>query len=439
MKSKIYFVVLLLVFSSHQIFCNNISFQSDSTDSELFLWLKAIPGIEFTKIENDSIFTEAYEIIVTQPLDHNNPNGKKFKQQVFLSHIDKSKPMILDTEGYSAFNRTLELSRILGANQLVVEHRFFSESAPDSLEWQYLNIWQAATDHHRIVTLFKDFYNSKWINTGISKGGQTTMYHRRYYPNDVDVSVPYVAPLNFSVEDKRVYEFIDNVSIEDCRKRVNDFQTLVLEKRDDFMPLFIQSSEESNWTYSIGYDAAYEYAVLEYSFAYWQWGDGDCTKIPDSNASIEEIFQHLNINSPFSYIADQGIKSFEPFFYQAFTELGYYAYETEQFGDLIKYVNGSNSIFVPLNVELNFDPTVMQDINNWIQNEGNNFIYIYGEYDPWSSTSVEMTGNTNSIKMILPGGSHRTRIRHFSPEDKEKIYSKLEKWLGLDIQRDWQK
>ena len=57
-----------------------------------------------------------------------------------------------------------------------------------------LNIWQAATDHHRIVEALKPLYAGKWISTGASKGGMTSIYHRRFYPGDVDGTVAYVAP-----------------------------------------------------------------------------------------------------------------------------------------------------------------------------------------------------------------------------------------------------
>ena len=30
------------------------------------------------------MFTEAYEIMITQPVDHNNPDGPKFKEQFFI-------------------------------------------------------------------------------------------------------------------------------------------------------------------------------------------------------------------------------------------------------------------------------------------------------------------------------------------------------------------
>ena len=82
-----------------------------------------------------------------------------------------------------------------------------------------------------------------------------------------------------------------------------------------------------------------------------------------------------------------------------------------------------------------FDPEPMKDISNWVQNEAKNFIFIYGGNDPYFAASVCLNGKTNSIKMVLPGGSHRTRIHSFGKKDKELIYSKLEEWLEEKIQR----
>ncbi|MFH1198414.1 MAG: S28 family serine protease [bacterium] len=410
--------------------------QTSETNSEFFNWLKTKPGIEIKKVSSpDSMFSESYEVMIEQPLDHENPESPKFKQQVFVSLHDKNRPVIFVTEGYEAFNWTYELSKILDANQIIVEHRYFAESTPDSsiFDWKYLTIKQAAADHHAIVQLFKEYFNGKWVNTGISKGGQTTMYHRRFYPDDVDASVPYVGPLAFAPADDRVHTFIDNVSTRECRKKVHDFQALALKNRDELIKIFYADAEVKGYTYSIGFSEAFEYGVLEYSFAYWQWGDGDCDRIPDSTASLKDIYDQLSLFGTLDYFSDAGIKAFEPFFYQAFTQLGYYDYDITEFNGLIEYIDGSNKCFYPEDFIGSFDPSAMLDINNWIQNEGDKFIFIYGENDPWSACAVELTGNTNSIKMVLEGGNHTTRINSF-PEDQRKIIiDKLEEWLDIDI------
>ena len=160
-----------------------------------------IAGID-TLVADTSVFTHAYEIHLFQPIDHNKPENGKFSQKIYLSYIDSTLPVVVVTEGYTANrNYTTELARHLGCNQIIIEHRYFGESVPENIDWQFLNTYQAASDHHRIIELFKEFFTGKWITTGISKGGQTVMFHSYYYPEDADVRVPYVAPLNFGPED----------------------------------------------------------------------------------------------------------------------------------------------------------------------------------------------------------------------------------------------
>lgn len=424
-------VIFLLMFS-------NFSFSQveDTSNSDLYKWLKSLPDIEVTPIKSDNIFSEAYEIFVTQPIDHNNPDGPKFKQQIFLSHIDKEQPMVIDLDGYAVNNRTTELSRILECNQIMVEHRYFGESIPSPFDWKYLTIKQAADDHHSIIEMFKDYYTNKWITTGISKGGSCAIFHGYFYPDDADASVPYVGPLNLSIDDQRVYEWIKSVSTPECREKVFNFQKLCFEKHDELYPMFLKNAEDKKLTYDIvGNEKAYEYSVLEYSFAYWQWGNGDCSIIPDKNSPIEEIWEHFSKNGGITYFDDSSIIENFAFFYQCYTEYGYYAYEVNQFKDYIKYADGQTPFFIPKDSNPTYDPRLLKKINNWASNEAENFIFIYGGNDPWTSPGVCLTGKTNSIKMVLPNGSHASRIKGFLKNDKELIYTRLENWLGIQIER----
>ncbi len=63
-------------------------------------------------------------------------------------------------------------------------------------------------------------------------------------------------------------------------------------------------------------------------------------------------------------------------------------------------------------------------------------LFIYGGNDTWTATAVQLTGETNSLKMVNDGGSHRTRIGSFDDKEKEIIYSTLEEWLGIEINRE---
>ena len=407
--------------------------------SQLEHKLNSLEGIvKVTQIEGDSIYSGVYEVFIDQPIDHNNPEGDHFIQKFYIGHIDEELPVVIELDGYSMPKpRYNELADILNCNKIQVEHRYFGESVPDNAEWKYLTVEQAANDHHHIISLLKNIYKGKWISSGISKGGQSTVYHRYFFNDDVDVSVPYVTPMNIAEEDPRIYHFLDNVGTKECRDKMIQFQREVLKREDELLEIFLDDSEKLGYTYSIGSDRLiFEFVVLEYTFAFWQWQNNNCDEIPDTSESSEKIFNHLKRNSSFSYFSDQGIAPIAPFFYQAYSEIGYYGYDISPLKDLLREVKDpSSKIFIPHNSNPQFDCSLIQDINTWVQKHGNNILFIYGGNDTWSATAVELTGETNSIKMVKEGGSHRTRINSFSDDEKEIIYNILEDWLDYKIER----
>ena len=149
--------------------------------------IKEISDIKELKVPS---YTEYYEFWYEQPIDHENPSKGSFKQKVLLGHRDFKAPMVAILEGYGIFSpMPSELSQLFKTNQLTIEHRFFNKSKPEGdTPWADLTLKQAATDQHKIIqTLRQKVYpNTRWVSTGISKGGQTTVYHRYFYPNDVE-------------------------------------------------------------------------------------------------------------------------------------------------------------------------------------------------------------------------------------------------------------
>jgi len=409
---------------------------SSSSQKELTLEekLARIPGITFSKIDSPKGYNEAYEIFVSQPVDHKNPNGPKFNQRILLSHISEDRPMVKYHSGYmTGRNRLSEPAVLLNANQIYITHRYFLKAEPEPLDWQYLDIWQASADHHRIHELFKNIYKGKWLATGYSKGGMTTFYDARFYPGDVDATIAYVAPMMFGVEDPRFRTFqLEQVGTPEGREKIKSFQRLCLANRDQLIPYYIDFAQKNNVTYKFSVGATLEYSVIEYMFSFWQYGDGDVSKIPGEEAGADAWFDHLeNIISPYNYVSDD-ITLFQPFFYQAYTQLGYYAYIYDHLSDLLVDVpNPTPRSFAPENAVMNFDAAAMQDINTWLQDEGNNIVYIYGGNDPYTSTAVELTGKTNALKVIQPGGNHGTDIA--SLDDKERVIATLKEWLDMSI------
>ena len=413
--------------------------QGAKPDLEFLQKLRALPGIvevQATRFD-DKQFREAYEVMFEQPLDHQNPGSDKFRQRLFVSHAGYDKPVVLVTEGYAAYgNRAGEITRLLGANQINVEHRFFGKSVPPEKNWAFLTVKQSADDLHTIVSALKNLYSGKWVSTGVSKGGQTALFYKCFYPDDVDATVPYSAPINVAQEDPRLYRFLETAGDEATRARVGDYQRAMFKREDELLPLVKEWAEQMKWTTGLGLSEAYEYGILEYSFGYWQSGSLKPAEIPAPDAPAAALFEHYKKANTFFYYTDQGQRAFEPFMYQAFTEIGYYNYDIADFKDVMKTLkNPTNRALCPKGVEIVFNPATMDFVYRFLQYEAANVLYIYGELDTWAATQVPLIGRTNAVKIVVKGGHHGSSIRDFTPEQRVLCCATLERWLNLKLPR----
>lgn len=429
MKSLLFFIILSLML------VNPVNAQTQNIENLLF----NLPDVIFKKIETPDSFEIAYELKVRQPLDHLDPSKGFFYQKAFLSHKAFDRPTVINTAGYSKTkNDILEITDLLNANQIAVEHRFFGESLPDSLEYKYLNLKQATADLHHINQLFNNIYTGKWVSSGISKGGVTTIFYRYFYPEDVDVCVAYVAPLNKEREDKRIYTFLDTVGTDECREKIKSFQSRLLENRDEVLSYlkFYSIGAGLKFNY-LTFEQAFEYAVLEYPFYFWQWG-GSCLNIPGNETSLEDAVEYfVSWKDPLILFSDQDIKYYGPHYYQSAAEMGYYGYESYKFKDLIISLptdTNPQATFIPNKMDVSFDGSLLKDVHEWIESKGNKFIYIYGSKDTWSACALQPSDKVDSQWFFLTGKDHgAARIANMSVEEKQKLVSTLERWLSIKI------
>lgn len=395
--------------------------------------IKNIVSIE--KRDQVSHFDENYEIWFEQPIDHSDLYKGTFRQRVFLGFENDTLPVIVQLRGYGIKEETAgELANHYNANQLTIEHRYFNDSRPEEIEWNTLTIENAANDQTLIINAIKNtlYPNAKFISTGISKGCQTTMAHRRYFPKDVDACVCYVGPLNYQREDPRVYEFLNTVGTEEDRNKIKAFQELCFENRDAILNMMKKVGEEKGMTWEFGVNKAIDYTILEYSFAFWQWGK-PINNIPSSDASVEDIYKHLIEIVGYGFFEEKAVNDLQPYFWTALTEQGIYGYETAPFK---KYLN-TEEIYkfdwaFPEGITKKFDYKPMQDIKSFLDNSAEKMLFIYGEYDAWSATAVELTDDASTrevYKFVRPKGNHRDRIKNFDEDSQKQIYGIIDGWL----------
>lgn len=398
--------------------------------------INAISAIKEIRPLETSEFSEKYVTYFTQPLDHRHPEKGSFRQRVIVSHVGFDRPTVIVTEGYGAAYALRsqyreELSKLLNANMIFVEYRYFLESTPEPKDWQYLTAENSADDLHAITTAFKNIYPGKWIATGISKGGQTTLLYRTFYPDDVDISVPYVAPLCYGVEDGRHEPFLHKVSTPENRKKIEDFQLEALKRKATLLPRFEKYCTEKNYSFRAPIEEIYDYSVLEYSFALWQWGT-PISSIPATTASDDEIFSHLlAISEPGYFTADSPNASF---FVQAARELGYYGYDVQPFKQYLSIQSSEgylHRLMLPEELkDMPFDKTLSKKITKFLKKQDPKMIFIYGQNDPWTAAGVTWLKNKKNIHVFIqPNGSHLARISTLPEKEKKEVMELIKQWL----------
>ena len=400
--------------------------------------LKAISHITEIKPLESKEFAEKYVTYFTQPLDHDRPELGSFRQRVIVSHVGFDRPTVIVTEGYGASYALYpryreELSKMFNTNMIFVEYRYFLESTPEPRDWQYLTAESSADDLHAIREAFKTIYPGKWIATGISKGGQTAMLYRTFYPNDVDITVPYVGPLCYGVEDGRHEPFLRQVGTEEERRKIEDFQLEVLKRKATLLPKFTAHCQEKKYEFNAPIEAIYDYSVLEYSFAFWQWGTPVNT-IPANDADDEAIYKHFMAISEPSYFAKGGGN--ESFFVQAARELGYYGYDIRPFKQYLSIKSSKGylkDLMLPDDAKhIKFDKTLSKKITKFLKKNDPKMVFIYGEIDPWSAAApfwLDTSKKENMHIFVQPRGSHRARINTLPEEMKQEAICIIKGWL----------
>ena len=428
---KRYFMVMLLV-----VFAVTLN----AKKNDITKMLKKIDAVSsFEKIEKLDTLRSYYSLKFTQQLDKDNPEAGTFEQRVLLGHRGWDRPMVIITQGYGgggsfSSNRFYEeLTTLIDANVLFVEHRYFDESTPSPCNWDYLTIPNSMEDYHAITTAFKEFYKNKWLSTGISKGGSTSMFYRAYYPDDVDVSVPYVAPLCVALEDGRHESFLEQASTKAKRDAVRNFQLLLLERKEVYMPLFEDYCKKKNYTFRQPLSVIYDYCVLEYAFSFWQWGK-PASEIPTLEKGDEVVFKYFIASCDPDYFS-RGNK-LDSFSVQAVKDFGYYGYNVEPFKKYIKEPLQDYYKKIMLSEEwydVEFDGSVHRKVVDYLTENDPKMIYIYGEWDPWTANGVTWLRDRNkkNIRIFIePDGSHKARIGTMPENMKKEILDLLEEWVG---------
>ncbi|MFJ7197510.1 MULTISPECIES: S28 family serine protease [unclassified Streptomyces] len=399
----------------------------------------AIPGMSLIE-EKPYTGYRFFVLNYTQPVDHRHPSKGTFQQRITLLHKDTSRPTVFSTSGYNVSTNPgrAEPTRIVDGNQVSLEYRYFTPSRPAPADWSKLDIWQAASDQHRVFTALKRIYTENWLTTGVSKGGMTATYYERYYPEDMDGVVAYVAPNDVVDKEDSAYDrFFENVGTKECRDRVNAVQREALVRREPLEQKYREYAADGGYTFGTtgSLDKAYEAVVMDYVWAFWQYSlVSDCDTIPADAASATDqaIWDSVDSVSGFSTYTDQGLERYTPYYYQAGTQLGSPNIRQPWLGGLSRYGYQPPRTFVPRSIPMKFQPSVMRDVDTWVRRHADRMLYVYGQNDPWGAERFRPgAGSRDSYVMTVPGGNHGASVAGLAEENKAKATAAILRWAGV--------
>lgn len=407
----------------------------------LLAQLNALPGVRAEQHETEAEGFTYIVLHVRQPVDHDNPSGPTFEQEVSLLHANTAAPLIVQTSGYWDYYRdsAVELTRMLSGNQISIEHRYFAESRPSPADWTKLTIKQMASDEHAIIAALKTIYTGKYITTGGSKGGMTAIYHRRFFPDDVDGTVPYVAPISFGAPDNRYLAFLDTIGTPTCRQALRDLATEMLrDRRAVFEAKALAQAQDPGDPHSytrIPLRPAVESSIISLEWAFWQYyGANFCASVPTVTDTDDKLWQFLDLVSPVTDNDDDQIALFDAYYYQAYFQLGYPDSSTPYLDAFTMFTDADYAAALPTAEPAYDGGLAMHDIDDWVKTQGNRLLFIYGQWDPWTGGKFELGQATDSLMLTKAAGTHGSSISRLSQTDRDAAFEKLAAWTGVTPQ-----
>jgi hypothetical protein len=265
----------------------------------------------------------------------------------------------------------------------------------------------------------------------------TSIYHRRFYPNDVDATVAYVAPQSYSTNDPRYGAFLEHVGSAACRQKIVDYQRAFLDRRDELLPIF----DSFGFSYTVvgGLPMVYEHAVEEFRFAFWQYFDETlCDEMPASPDGIaaEDLAFLLDIVSgPEILGSDESLVDFGAYYYQAATQLGSY-------GPLSLEGHIRSRLEFPGTYRVErystypitkVDPLATIDIQFWLATQGKRVMLVYGQNDPWTAGAFQLGFARDSYRYDVPGGNHGSAITQLPEPARSEALATLARWANSPI------
>jgi hypothetical protein len=408
--------------------------------------LKHLPGVTYLgKNHYPPAGYTVYELEIRQPVNHRRPHGATFEQHLELYQRSLRLPMDMFISGY--FNYTFQSPQltylspatiITGSNQISVESRYYGDSFPHPTLWKYETVWQEAADEHHVVQVFKKLYRARWIGSGVSKGGETAIFHDYFYPHDFAGTFAWSAPSITRTPSPAYDNFLSHVGTASCRAALLNVQARALRHRRLFEAWIAAEAKASHGTFKDwkgGLDENFEVTILQTPFVFWQYGSS-CAAIPGPRATLRKLYHWYDVIDGWLASDDQEMATLFTYDYEAGTQLGYPVInERPELGSLLHWPLSAQNPEQDLPPGIPARPLrqgLMRAVHRWVLTHGSHLVFLYGQDDPWSAEKFSIGPRTrDSAIFTIPNGNHVSSYTLLPPAQRRELVRMLRTWAGV--------
>ena len=430
MKNMLKSWMLLVVIALSIVSCSdstddspvvNAPFNQVLAETGLFTDIKENPDTAAVrkKAEGELDYQSQYSMFISQPVNHNQPDGEKFKQKVCILFRGYDRPTIMVTEGYNyrRFNDAEDIGINLNANMVHVEHRNFGESySQDKGKWEYETSAQASADLHAVYQALKPVFKGRWMSFGTSKNGETSMDYAYYYPNDMNLAAAVGSPFNVSLDDKAFAQYLFNeVSTEALREVMKKNIRWALTDGEKGLYLSVCKKYKEKDMPEPSY-TEYVFNVFDNFFAVFQY-----TLPTQHQEKIEDMIkdEESYVKAICNTIANNRDSDIYTYFVDCAKEQGFPNPGYDYFADLLEGTSFKAEDVLPTMLKeedrwllQHYDNSQRIDIReNFFVNSPVPLLFFYSHDDPWTGGQPDKLG-PNAKKVINPIGVHSPKINN---------------------------
>lgn len=400
-----------------------------------------VDSVKVIKSKSEEDFLEEYTVYLRQEIDHQN-EGKHFRQKMIVRFRGFDRPTVMVTHGYDLSDKSQDghhIAKQLAANIVEVEHRNFNESmVNDPRRWDYETQYQEAGDLHAVYTAMKAILPGKWMSTGTSKNGETSIDYNHIYPNDMDLCAAFCAPLTTSLYDVSCGKYMLEESGTREQRDIMDkgIRRYLANGENGLYKTFCERIEKEGLPKPSFSEFVFNVFEVYFSaFSYYN-GDERMPQMATADDSVDDLYKKWH-----ELLVGNRNPAYVTYYVDCSRWQGLYQNNYDVYKDLLAGTSFSprkvNMSFIPEDLRYIYDAYdssyQLQLLNGYFPFTSKPTLLVYAKDDPWTGARPKYI-NTVSTKMIInPIGIHNDGIMnrdYYTEEIAQEITDFVKKYIN---------